>query len=70
MKLTIELEQEVDGRWIAEVLEISGVMVYGDTQAEAIRKVQSLALSVIADQIAHGEIEVFDALTFAHNKAA
>lgn len=53
---TIEVEQEDDGRWIAEVPEISGVLVYGLTQQEAISKVQALALRVIADKLEHGEI--------------
>ncbi|PSF34509.1 HicB family protein [Aphanothece hegewaldii CCALA 016] len=54
--LTIEVEQENDGRWIAEILELSGVLVYGLTQQEAISKVQALALRVIADKLEHGEI--------------
>ena len=53
--LTIDLEQEEDGRWIAEVLELPGVLVYGTTQEEAIAHVQALALRVIADKIEHGE---------------
>lgn len=55
MNLTIDLEQEEDGRWIAEVLELPGVLAYGMTQAEAIATVQALALRVIADKIEHGE---------------
>ncbi|MEX0272422.1 type II toxin-antitoxin system HicB family antitoxin [Leptolyngbyaceae cyanobacterium UHCC 1019] len=51
----IELEQEEDGRWIAEVLELPGVLVYGATEQEAIIKVQALALQVVADQLEHGE---------------
>jgi predicted RNase H-like HicB family nuclease len=43
MKLTIETERETDGRWIAEVMEIPGVIVYGSTIDEAIAKVQALA---------------------------
>ncbi|SEG60830.1 hypothetical protein SAMN05421819_3756 [Bryocella elongata] len=46
MDFSIEMEREDDGRWIAEVPELPGVMVYGATQAEAKSKVQSLALSV------------------------
>ena len=49
MKLSIELEQEDDGRWIAEVMEISGVLVYGQTQVEAVSKAQALALQVLAE---------------------
>ncbi len=55
MKLTIEIEQETDGRWIAEVMELSGVMAYGKTPQEAQGRVQALALRVIADRIEHGE---------------
>jgi predicted RNase H-like HicB family nuclease len=47
---TIETEQEDDGRWIAEILEILGALVYGNSQQEAIANVQSLVLRVIADQ--------------------
>jgi predicted RNase H-like HicB family nuclease len=53
--LTIEVEQEEDGRWLAEVCELPGVLAYGPTQSEAIARVQALALRVIADRIEHGE---------------
>jgi predicted RNase H-like HicB family nuclease len=53
---TIETEQEDDTRWIAEILEISGVLVYGSTQQQAITKAQALALRVIADKLEHGEM--------------
>ena len=55
MTLTIEFERETDGRWIAEVQELAGVMVYGVTQAEAMAHAQALALEVLADQIEHNE---------------
>lgn len=55
MKLTIELETEEDGRFIAEAVELPGVLVYGETEEEAITKVQALALRVLADRIEHGE---------------
>ena len=55
MKLTIEIERETDGRWIAEIVELSGVMAYGKTSEEAQGRVQALALRVIADRIEHGE---------------
>jgi predicted RNase H-like HicB family nuclease len=55
MKFTIETEQEDDGRWIAEVLEIPGTLAYGNTKQEAISKVQALGLRVIADRLEHGE---------------
>ncbi len=51
----IELEQEEDGRWIAEILELPGVMTYGSSPDEARAKVQALALRVVADQLEHGE---------------
>jgi len=56
MHLTIEIEQEKDGRWLTEVLEVPGVMAYGKTQEEAIAKVQTLTLHVLADRLEHSEI--------------
>lgn len=55
MKFQVESEQEEDGRWIAEVIELPGVMVYAKTRDEAIAKAEALALRVIADRIEHGE---------------
>lgn len=55
MKLQIELEREADGRWIAEVPELAGVMAYGQTRDEALARVQALALRVIAERLEHGE---------------
>ena len=55
MRLQIELEQEDDGRWIAEVPDLSGVMTYGQSRDEAIAKVQALALRVLAERLEHGE---------------
>ena len=54
---TIETEQEDDTRWIAEIMEISGVLVYGNNQQQAITKAQALALRVIADKLEHGEMD-------------
>lgn len=51
----IELEQETDGRWIAEVPELPGVMAYGITREEAIRRTQALTLHVLAERLEHGE---------------
>ena len=56
MDFTIELERETDGRWIADIPAISGVTVYGATQAEAVSRVKALALRVLADQLKHGEV--------------
>lgn len=55
MNLAIELEQEDDGRWIAEIDELNGVLVYGETREEAITKVKTLALRVVADRLENGE---------------
>lgn len=53
--LKIESELEGDGRWIAEVPALPGVLAYGATEAEARLRAQSLALRVVADKIDHGE---------------
>ena len=53
--LIIECEQEEDGRWIAEVTALPGVLAYGTTKAEADAKVKALALRVIADRLENGE---------------
>jgi predicted RNase H-like HicB family nuclease len=55
MIFKIEIEQESDGRWIAEVLELPGVMAYGASVNEAKAKVQALALRVVAERLEHGE---------------
>ena len=55
MKFKIEIEQETDGRWIPEVLELPGVMAYGVSADEAQAKVQALALRVVAERLEHGE---------------
>ena len=64
MKLTIEMDREEDGRWIAEVPELPGVLCYGATQQEAMAKAEALALRVIAEQLDHGEVKPFE-LSFA-----
>ena len=56
MTLGIELEREDDGRWLAEVPALSGVMCYGTTRDEAVARVQALALRVIAERLEHGEV--------------
>jgi predicted RNase H-like HicB family nuclease len=53
--MNIEIEREDDGRWIAEVPDLPGVMVYGTTREEAVAKVEALALRIIAERIDHGE---------------
>lgn len=53
MRIDVELEE--DGRWIAEVPALPGVMAYGATRAEAIAKAEALVLRVFADQLENGE---------------
>ena len=55
MKFDIQYEQEEDGRWLAEVMELPGVLTYGRTLDEAMAKVQALALRVLADRLERGE---------------
>ncbi len=55
MPLTIEIEREDDGRWIAEVPDLPGVLTYGQTRQEAIERAQALSLRVLADRLEHGE---------------
>ena len=53
--MKIEIEREEDGRWIAEIPELPGVMVYGDTRNQAISKAEALALRVLAERLEHEE---------------
>jgi predicted RNase H-like HicB family nuclease len=55
MNFRIEIEREADGRWLAEVPDLSGVMTYAKTRDEAIAHVQALALRVLAERLEHGE---------------
>jgi predicted RNase H-like HicB family nuclease len=55
MKLTIELDRELDGRWIAEVPELN-VLLYGDSRQDAIQQAQSAAREIVLDRIVHGEL--------------
>jgi predicted RNase H-like HicB family nuclease len=59
MHLRVELEQEVDGRWIAEIGALPGVLVYGVTREEAIYKAETLALRVLRERVEHGEEKQF-----------
>jgi len=56
MVFTIEYEREEDGRWLAEVPELPGTLAYGRTMAEAVARVQALALRVLADRVEHEEM--------------
>ncbi len=51
MNFAIEFEQEDDGRWIAEIPTLPGVMAYGSTRSDAESRVEAMALRVIADRI-------------------
>lgn len=55
MHLIVETEREEDGRWIAEVTELDGVLAYGQTRDEAIARAEALALRVLADRLEHAE---------------
>jgi predicted RNase H-like HicB family nuclease len=55
MNYTLECEREDDGRWLAEVVDLPGVLVYGASRDEAMAKAEALALRVIAERLEHGE---------------
>ena len=55
MTFTLEHEREEDGRWLAEVPELPGVLAYGSTQDEAMAKAEVLALRVLAERLEHAE---------------
>ena len=55
MEFKVEIERENDGRWIAEVVDLPGVLAYGDTRDRALAAAEALALRVIADRLEHGE---------------
>lgn len=55
MHLSIESEREEDGRWLAEVPQLPGVLAYGDSRDEALSRAQVLALRVLAERLEHGE---------------
>ena len=54
--MKIEIEIEEDGRWIAEVPDLPGVLAYGPTQESAMAQAKALALRVMADRLEHGEV--------------
>ena len=60
MKFSIECEREEDGRWLAEVPELPGVLAYGSTAEEAQARAQVLALRVLAERLEHGEARPVD----------
>ncbi len=52
----VEIDRETDGRWIAEVTDLPGVMAYGESREEALRRVQALSLRVLAERLENGEL--------------
>jgi predicted RNase H-like HicB family nuclease len=52
---TVEVDRETDGRWIGEVVDIPGVLVYGTSREEAVARAKALAFRVLADRLEHGE---------------
>ncbi len=57
MQFTLECEREADGRWLAEVVELPGVLAYGASANEAIAKAEVLALRVLAERLEQGEAQ-------------
>jgi predicted RNase H-like HicB family nuclease len=64
VQFAIELEREDDGRWLAEVRDLPGVMTYGQSKDEAMAKAQALALRVLAERLEHGEPPAFLSVSF------
>jgi predicted RNase H-like HicB family nuclease len=60
IKYSIECEREEDGRWVAEVPQLPGVLAYGNTSDEALAKAEVLALRVLAERLEHGEARPVD----------
>ena len=65
MNFSVQLERETDDRWIAEVVELPGVLTYGDSAVQAQAKAQALALRVLADRLEHGEAVPFESVSFS-----
>ncbi|MDP3697685.1 MAG: type II toxin-antitoxin system HicB family antitoxin [Candidatus Taylorbacteria bacterium] len=65
MKYIVKYEQETDGRWIAEIDDLPGVLAYGNTKKEAISRAEALALRVVAEKIEHGETALDFGISFS-----
>lgn len=65
MNFKVEVDREDDGRWIAEVAELPGVLVYADSAKQAQAKAQALALRVLADRLENGDAPPFESVSFA-----
>jgi predicted RNase H-like HicB family nuclease len=55
MRFAMEIDREDDGRWIVEIPDLPGVMVYGVSREDALARAKALALRVLADRLEHGE---------------
>ena len=64
MRFEVEFDREDDGRWIADIPQLPGVMVYGTTKEEAKARVEALALRVLADQIEANDLNI-ETISFA-----
>ncbi len=69
MIFEIEIEQEEDGRWIAEIPDLPGVMQYGQTAEQATAKAQALALRIIAERIESGKVQFSEFANITFNAA-
>jgi predicted RNase H-like HicB family nuclease len=65
ISFTVECEKEEDGRWLAEVLELPGVLVYGQSPDEAMSRAEALGLRALADRLEHGEVPFPIDISFA-----
>jgi predicted RNase H-like HicB family nuclease len=70
VNLTVTFDRESDGRWIAEVAELPGVMTYGTSRDDALAHVQALALKTLAEMLEFGELLPTETITFTEPKAA
>ncbi len=72
MNIVVEFAMEADGRWIAEVTDLPGAMVYGNSKEEALRNAYALVLDVLSDEIKNGERELasVENVHFIHEEAA
>ena len=64
VQFAIEVDREDDGRWLAEVRDLPGVMTYGQNRDEALTRVQALALRILAERLEHGEAPEFLTVSF------
>lgn len=69
-RLVVEFDREVDGRWIAEISSLPGVMAYGASKTEATRRVSAIALRTLADNVEHGKKSVSVSQLFEYEKMA